>query len=113
MRLAFSRMWELSAMLKITRLDGRRQCRLVIEGKLIGLWTTELAVACERARTELSGRTLVVDVQCLTVISPEGEDILLGLLNDGVRVCGSGVFTKQILKQLARRSRRNSQEEPR
>jgi hypothetical protein len=100
-------------MLKITRLDEPGQCRIVIEGKLIGPWTTELKVACERARPELNGRRLVVDVQCLTAIRPEGEDILLGLLNDGVRICGSGVFTKQILKQLARRKRRNSQEESR
>ncbi|MGA7522820.1 MAG: hypothetical protein WBW84_10080 [Acidobacteriaceae bacterium] len=100
-------------MLRITRLDEPGQCRLVIEGKLIGPWTTELKVACERARTELNSRRLVVDVRCLTVISPEGEDILLALMNDGVRVSGSGLFTKRILKELARRSRRNSQEEPR
>ncbi len=100
-------------MLKITRLDEPGLCRIVIEGKLISPWTSELKLACERARTELNGRRLVVDVQCLTVISPEGEEILLGLLNDGVRVCGSGLFTRQILKQLARRKRRNSQEEPR
>lgn len=99
-------------MLKVTRLDEPGQCRLVVEGKLIGPWTNELKIACERVRTELNGRKLVVDVQCLTVIGPEGEDILLALMNDGARVSGSGIFTKCILKQLARRSRRNSEEAP-
>lgn len=100
-------------MLKITRFDEPRQCRLIIEGKLIAPWTNELKAAYERARTELQGRKLVVHVQCLTVIGPEGEDLLLGLMNDGVRVSGSGPFTKRILRQLARTSRNISQEEPR
>ena len=97
-------------MLKITSVEGQKQFRVVVEGKLIAPWTTELKRACDRARAELNGRKLVVDVRCLTVISPEGENILLDLLNDGVRVCGSGLFTKQILKQLARRGNRNPQE---
>lgn len=100
-------------MLKITRVDGARQRRLVIEGKLVGPWINELKAAYDRARTELDGRKLVVHVQCLTVIGPEGEDILLALINDGVRVSGSGLFIKRILKQLARKKRRSPQEAPR
>ena len=100
-------------MLKITSIEGQKQFRVVVEGKLVAPWTTELKRVCDRARTELNGRKFVLDVQCLTVISPEGENILLGLLNDGVKICGSGLFTKQILKQIARRRRRNLQEENR
>jgi hypothetical protein len=100
-------------MLKITNIEGQKQFRVVVEGKLVAPWTTELKRVCDCARAELNGRKFVLDVRCLTVISPEGENILLGLLNDGVRICGSGLFAKQILKQIAQRRRRNLQEETR
>ncbi|MEG9435782.1 hypothetical protein JAO29_06350 [Edaphobacter sp. HDX4] len=90
-------------MLKITNIEEEEQLRVVVEGKLIAPWTTELKNACEQARTQLKGRKLVVEMQRLTVISQEGEDILLDLMNDGVEVCGSGLFTREILKQLARK----------
>jgi hypothetical protein len=100
-------------MLKITTIEEQTQCRFVVEGKLIAPWTTELKNACDRARAGLNGRKLVVDLQCLTLISQEGEKILLELMNDGTEICGSGLFTKHILRQLTRRSRRNLQEDNR
>ena len=33
------------AMLKITVIEGQRQRRVIVEGKLIGLWTAELTSA--------------------------------------------------------------------
>jgi hypothetical protein len=97
-------------MLKISVIDGRRQCRLILEGKLIAPWAAELKTACDRARADLDGRNLVVDLKHLTAISPEGENLLLELMNDGVKFRSDGVFTKHILRQLARRSRANLQE---
>lgn len=97
-------------MLKITHIEEKNQLRIVVEGKLIAPWTAELKRACEQAQAQLSGRKLIVDVHHLTVISPEAENLLLDLLNRGVRFCGSGLFTRQILKQLARRRRRNLEE---
>jgi anti-anti-sigma regulatory factor len=100
-------------MLKITSIEEPTQYRLVVEGKLIAPWISELKSACDRARTGLNGRKLVVDLQCLTFISQDGEKILLELMNDGTEICGSGLFTKHILRQLTRRRRRNLPEENR
>jgi hypothetical protein len=97
-------------MLKISVIDGRRQRRLVLEGKLIAPWAAELKTACDRARADLDGRNLVVDVKHLTAISPEGENLVLELMNDGVKFRSDGVFTKHILKQLARRRRASMQD---
>jgi hypothetical protein len=98
-------------MLKISVIDGRRQRRLILEGKLIVPWTAELKTACDRARADLDGRELVVDVKQLTAISQEGENLLLELMNDGVKFRSYGVFAKHILRQLARRSRAKMQEQ--
>ena len=97
-------------MLKISVIDGPRQRRLILEGKLIAPWTAELKTAWDRARADLDGRDFVVDVKQLTAISQEGENALLELMNDGVKFRSYGVFTKHILRQLARRSRPNLQE---
>ena len=97
-------------MLKISVLDGRRQRRLIVEGKLVAPWAAELMTACNRARADLDGRDFVVDVKNLTAISQEGESLLLELMNDGVKFRSDGVFTKHILRQLARRRRANLQE---
>jgi anti-anti-sigma regulatory factor len=94
-------------MLKISTLENSRQCRLVLEGKLIAPWAGELKTTCERARAELHGRKLVVDIKYLISISQEGESVLLELMDEGVKLRGCGVFTKHILRQLAQRKRRN------
>lgn len=97
-------------MLKISIIDRRNQRRLVLEGKLVAPWITELRTVCERARAELHQRELVVDIKNLLAISQEGENLLLELMKEGTTFRSRGVFTKHVLAQLARRARRNVQE---
>lgn len=97
-------------MLKISIVDGRSQRRVVLEGKLISPWTAELKPACDSARADLDGRDFIVDVKNLTMIGPEGETVLLELMNEGAKFRSDGVFTKHILRRLARRWRETSKE---
>jgi anti-anti-sigma regulatory factor len=90
-------------MLRISTMEAHNERRLVLEGKLIAPWTTEVRSACEKARANLEGRELVVDLKNLTVISQEGENLLAALMNEGVKFRCCGVFTRQVLRQLARR----------
>ena len=96
-------------MLRISVCEGRNKRRLLLEGKLIAPWATELRTACEKAKTDLDGRELVVEMNNLSAISQEGENVLLDLLSEGIKFRCHGVFTKFILKQLARRARANVQ----
>jgi len=52
----------------------------------------------------------VVEVKNMTAIGQQGENVLLALMNDGIKLHACGVFTKQVLKDLARRARRCAQE---
>ena len=97
-------------MFKISIIDRGNQRRLVLEGKLVAPWTAELRTVCERARTDLHHRELVVDIKNLIAISQEGENLLLELMRQGTTFRSHGVFTKHILAQLARRARRNVEE---
>jgi hypothetical protein len=94
-------------MLKISLIDNTRRRRLIVEGKLIGPLGAELKSACEKARADLRGRELVIEMKHITMISQEGEDVILGLIKSGIRFRCSGVFTKHVVKELTRRARRN------
>jgi hypothetical protein len=100
-----------NSMLKISIVEARKQRRLVVEGKLVPPWSDELKAACQRAGSGLDGRDLVIDLANITTISRQGEEMLLELMKQGVKFGGCGVYTSEILKQVARRLRRNGAQE--
>ncbi len=89
-------------MLKISVTESRSERRLIVEGKLLGPWVTELKTACGNAMADIQDREFIVDLENVTAISEEGENVLLQLMNKDVKF-SCGVFTKQVLMQLARR----------
>ena len=95
-------------MLKISVVDSRTERRLVLEGKLIAPWVAELRTAWQAVNEEINGRSLVVDLGNLAVISQEGENVLLELMNEGAKFRCSGVLTKHVIQELRRRSKRDS-----
>jgi len=97
-------------MLKISILDTPSHRRLVLEGKLITPWVTELDTAFEKARADLDGRDLVIELKNLTAINQKGENLFLRLMISGVKFRGCGVFSKHLLKLLALRTRHALQE---
>jgi len=89
-------------MLKISVVEGPRRCRLVLEGMLIEPWVAEVIGEYTKAKRQLEGRELVIDITNLSAVSPAGESALLLLLDDNAKF-QSGVFMKEVLKQLASR----------
>ena len=95
-------------MLRISTIEVDNERRLVVEGKLIAPWTNELKSECEKAKQNLAGRELIVELKNVTVISPDGEDLLAALIAARVKCRCCGVFGKEILRQLTRRTRAKS-----
>jgi hypothetical protein len=93
-------------MLKISVVEGPRRRRLILEGKLIAPWVAELTTACESARADLHDRQLIVDLTSLTAISPEGERVLLELIDEKIQF-QCGVYMKEVLRQLAHKQPEN------
>ena len=91
-------------MLKISVIESPRRRRLVLEGRLVEPWVTELPGAYAKAKEHLDGRELVIDLTNVTAVSAAGEEFLLELMGAGARF-QCGVFTKEILKQLAAKRR--------
>jgi RNA polymerase sigma factor (sigma-70 family) len=95
-------------MLKISIIEGNTERRLIVEGKLVGPWAAELRGESEKANMDLFGRRLVIDMRHVTAISQEGENVLFELVRKGVKFRCRGVFTKHVLKQVARRANGNA-----
>ena len=93
-------------MLKISAVESRTQRRLVLEGRLIAPWVAELRAAWNRAKVDLDGRELVIDMGHVMVISQEAENALLEMMTEGARFRCSGVLTRHLLQQLKRRKRK-------
>ena len=94
-------------MLKISLVDGQSQRKLIVEGTLVAPWANELAIACEKARADLEGRQLIVDLRSLTGIGPEGERVLLQLVKNKTKL-QCGVFVRELLRQLVRSTQLNA-----
>ena len=92
-------------MLKISVLDSPGHRLMVLEGKLITPWVDELSIAIDGVRADLDGRELIIEVRNLAAINQEGENLVLELMNGGVKFRGTGVFTKHVLNLLALRTR--------
>jgi hypothetical protein len=98
--------WE-EGMLKISLIDSAKQRRLVVEGKLIAPWAAELRSASDKAKADLRGRELVIEMKHVTAISHEGENVIVELIKRGTRFRCDGVFTNYVVKQLTRRANKN------
>jgi hypothetical protein len=92
--------------LKIALTEMSTQCRVVLEGRMVGTEITRLRTLCARLNSELKERALVIDIKGVWLISQEGENALLQLINHGAKFRPDGVLAKLILQQLAHRSNR-------
>lgn len=92
-------------MFKISIVETQGRRRLVLEGTLVPPFTAEVERAWRNAAEQLQGRKLVIDLTNVTLISRDGENTLFKLMRDGAKFSCGGVFTKHVLRQLARRCR--------
>ena len=90
-------------MLKISTIDTQSERRLVVEGKLVDPWLTELKRTWDSAAEGLEGRKLVIDLHNATVISREGENALYELMRAGAKFTCAGVLTRHMVRRLAHR----------
>jgi hypothetical protein len=91
------------AMLKITTVKTNRQCRIVVEGELVSSGVEELKREWDEARVSAGCLTLIVDLRNVITIGQEGKDILLEMMNEGVRFICGGVHNRHVLRQLERK----------
>jgi hypothetical protein len=87
-------------MFKISIVETRSRRRLILEGQLLPPSIGELKSAWRRAGEDLQGRTLMIDLRNVTLISPDAEDALFELMRDGAKFSNGDVLTKHVLQRL-------------
>jgi hypothetical protein len=93
-------------MLKVTIEETRNRRRLILEGALVQPWLEELKKTCAAASEERSqSRHFIVDLNNVTAISKEGEEVLFDMMRKGAKFISTGVLTKYLLKRLASKYR--------
>jgi ABC-type transporter Mla MlaB component len=87
-------------MLKITIHDAAGQRRLVLEGRLAGVWVSELEHCWRTAQASHPHRTLAVDLTSVTFIDQAGRELLQLMHRDGVRFLASDLMLQGILDHV-------------
>jgi hypothetical protein len=88
-------------MLKITSLESAKQRTLVLEGKLVDPWLTELERMWAESREGSDPRSVLIDMKDVTDISQRGENLLRQMMVDGAKLnCCRGVLTRHVVRRL-------------
>lgn len=88
-------------MLKITSLETAKQRTLVLEGKLVDPWLTELERMWAESREGSDPRSVLIDMKDVTDISQRGENLLRQMMVDGAKLnCCRGVLTRHVVRRL-------------
>ena len=86
---------------------------LKMAGKLSGPWISELQGWATDAVQRAAGQQVVVDLDDVTFIGPEGKDLLLELQCTGALLQGSGPMTQAIVQEVRQQAARHARAEGR
>ena len=95
-------------MLRIYIHDQVPVTSLVLEGKLVGEWVTELEKCWESALAISGSGTMLVDLADVSFIDAEGRALLAKMRQKGVRLLSAGVLIDAIVAEIDAEHRRGS-----
>jgi hypothetical protein len=88
-------------MLRITVTETTSEQRWVLQGRLIGSTIDELITNWRANRHCSPSQSCVVDLNEVTSIDKDGEQVLLMMIKDGAKLVATGLYTKHLLESLA------------
>ena len=89
-------------MLRITVTEGASEQRWVLQGRLTGCSAEELITNWRMNRQGSSpAEHCIVDLNEITSIDKDGEQVLLMMIRDGAKFEATGVYTKHLLESLS------------
>ena len=97
-------------MLRISVTEDMLEQRWVLQGRLTASFLKELIASWRAKQDRRPGLNCVVDLDEVTCIDKDGEQVLLMMIRDGARFVASGLYTKHLLESLSK-SDTNSQME--
>ena len=90
-------------MLKITRTETPAEEKWVLQGRLVGLWVSELRRCWKKAHRSDNNLKCIVDLNDVTFIDEKGERLLRSMSKEGAQFIATGIYTKHVLQQRCAR----------
>jgi hypothetical protein len=88
-------------MLRITVIENTSEQRWVLQGRLTGSSIGELITNWRANRLCPPAQNRIVDLNEVTSIDKDGEQVILMMINDGAKFVASGLYTKHLLDSLS------------
>jgi len=95
-------------MLRIYIHDQVPVTSFVLEGKLVGLWVTELERCWQSALAANASRTILVDLAEVSFIDAEGRALLARMRQKGAKLLSTGVLINAIVAEIDAQERRHN-----
>jgi hypothetical protein len=87
-------------MLRITVTETASEQRWILQGRLTGSTIEELITSWGANRRCQPSKNCVVDLNQITSIDKDGEQVLLMMLRNGAKFVATGLYTKHLLESL-------------
>ena len=90
-------------MLKITRTETPAEEKWILQGRLVGLWVSELRRSWKKTHRTDNNLTCVVDLNEVTFIDKKGERLLRAMSKEGAQFLATGIYIKHLLQERCER----------
>jgi predicted nucleic acid-binding Zn ribbon protein len=87
-------------MLKITMTKTPTEERWMLHGRLVGPWVRELQAVWRNTHRADEQQRCVFDLNDVTFVDKGGEKLLRALAKEGVQFEASGIYLRDVVKQL-------------
>jgi hypothetical protein len=97
-------------MLRITVSETTSEQRWILQGRLTGSAIEELVTSWRANRRCPRSQSCIVDLNEITSIDKDGEQVLVMMIQDGAKFEVTGLYTKHLLESLSAQNelKRNS-----
>ena len=89
--------------LKITRTETPAEDTWILQGRLVGLWVSELRRNWMKTRRADDNRKCVIDLNEVTFIDKKGETLLRTMSKQGAQFIATGIYIKHVVQQMSSR----------
>ena len=90
-------------MLKITRTETLAEEKWILQGRLVGLWVSELRRCWKKTHRTDDNLKCIVDLNEVTFVDRKGERLLQTMSKEGAQFIASGLYIKHVLQQRCAR----------
>ena len=90
-------------MLKITRIETSAEEKWTLQGRLVGLWVSELRKCWKKTHRTDNNLKCIVDLNDVTLIDRKGERLLRTMSKEGAQFIATGIYISHLLQQRCER----------